>query len=69
MGGQWESVGSGRFAYSNRVRITWTVQCLSDDWHALAQEDTDDDDRKALECHNHDDDDYDGDDGNCNDDD
>ena len=58
MGGQWESIGSGSFAYSNRVRITWTVQCLSEDWHALSY-----DDGKAWECHNHEDDDDDGDNG------
>ena len=43
MGGQWESVVSGTFAYSTWVRITWTVQCLSGDWQTLAQEDKVDD--------------------------
>ena len=47
MGGLWESVGSGTFANSTRVRITWTVQYLPNDWHALVQEDKDDDDGKA----------------------
>ena len=45
-------VGSGNLqevghSNSTRVRITWTVQCLSDDWHALAQQAKDDDDGKA----------------------
>ena len=37
----------GHWHIQRPVRITWTVQYLPNDWHALVQEDKDDDDGKA----------------------